>query len=203
MALAGRHLCAHLGLVQVGAPQTAPRTASESGGSWCSRWDSLPPSRCTGSWCAAAARRRPRSGPASRRRKESPAPRVACPLTGGQLAVLAQCGLQALPDFGRLPGLQADLLRPLARGEDLGLEVQPLVRQGAERVRRFQVDEVLRSLHGAQLRLGGRAPAVRLRAQVLNFVQGPPANAETRAHRRAECWPPAGSSCRWPSLPQP
>ena len=89
---------------------------------------------------------------------------------GRQVAVLAQRSLQPLPHLGGLPRLQADLLRPLAGGKDLGLKVQPPARQRAQRIGRLQVDKVLRSLRGVQLRLGGRAPAVRLGAQVLDLA---------------------------------
>ena len=67
-------------------------------------------------------------------------------VVGRHEAVLAHGGLQPLPHLGRLPGLQANLLRPLAGGKDLGLEVQPLVRQRAQRIGRLQVDEVFRGL---------------------------------------------------------
>src|ERR1035441_8149003 len=66
--------------------------------------------------------------------------------------------------------MQPKLLWPLTGGKDLGFEVQPLARQGAQRIGRLQVYEVLRSLRRAQLRLGSRPPAVRLRPQILDLV---------------------------------
>ncbi len=73
----------------------------------------------------------------------------------GKKTVLAHCSLQPLPNFIGLPRLQADLLGPLARGEDHGFKVESLVGQWAQRVSRFQIDEVLGRLRGAQFRFGG------------------------------------------------
>ncbi len=78
------------------------------------------------------------------------------------------------------PGLQADLLRPLAGCKDFGLEVEPFVRQGAERVGGFEVDKVFRGLRGDQLRLGRRTPAIRLRPEILNLVQRSLGTKESR-----------------------
>ena len=44
------------------------------------------------------------------------------------------------------------------------------MRQGTQRIGRFQVDEVFRGLRRVQLRLGGRPPPVRLGTQVLNLI---------------------------------
>jgi len=88
-----------------------------------------------------------------------------------EVAVLAQSGLEALPDFSGNPGLEADLFRALAGGKDLGLEVQAPMRKGAKGIGQFEVDEVLWSLGGYQFRLGGRAPAIGLGTQVLDLIE--------------------------------
>src|SRR6202011_5698085 len=61
---------------------------------------------------------------------------------GGELAILAQGGLQPLPDLRCLPGLQAYLLGTLPGRKDFGLKIEPTAGQGTERDRRLPVDEV-------------------------------------------------------------
>ena len=105
--------------------------------------------------------------------------------------VLAHGGLQPLPDFVGLPGLQADLLRPLAGGEDLGLKVEALMRQRAQCIGEFQIDKVLGSLGGAQFRLGRANASGRARGPGTRSRRWPRACAEKRAHRPAALAPPA------------
>ena len=125
---------------------------------------------------------------------------VSCP-AACRYAVLAHGGLQPLPHFVGLPGLQADRLRPLAGGEDLGLKIEPLVRQRAQRVGQLQIDEVLRRLGGVQLRLGPRAPAVGLGAQVLDLVDGS-LGAQKGRHVGGQIAAAASLLImRWPSFP--
>ena len=66
------------------------------------------------------------------------------------------------------------------RGGEGADEVVAAARQRADEVGILQVDEVFGGLRGAQFRLGGRAPAVRLRAVVFERVKG--------GGRAQECW---------------
>jgi hypothetical protein len=91
---------------------------------------------------------------------------------GGDPTVLAQSGLETLPDFKSLPGLESYLFRALVVREDLSLEVETVVWQRTERVGVFEVDEVFGGLSLLEFRLTEGAPAVWLRAQVFDFVDG-------------------------------
>lgn len=91
---------------------------------------------------------------------------------GGEIAILAQGGLEALPNLSGLPGLEPDLVWALAGGKGTGLEIEATTGQRTESVGGLKVNEVLRGLGGAQLGLRGRPPAVRFGAQVLDLIDG-------------------------------
>src|SRR5580698_5402070 len=95
---------------------------------------------------------------------------LVCGLIRGEAAVFSERCLQPLPDFKGFPGLQADFFRALAMCEDLGFKVQAVAGQCSQGIGRFQVDEVFGSLGGAEFRLGVRAPAVGLGAEISYFA---------------------------------
>jgi len=87
----------------------------------------------------------------------------------GEMAVLAQRGLQAFPDLGSLPWLQANLLWALSGGKNGCLEIEPTMRQGTQGVGKLQVNEVFGSLNRNKFRFSQRAPSIRLGAEVFDF----------------------------------
>src|ERR1700693_4081382 len=72
-------------------------------------------------------------------------------LVGGrELAILAQCSLQALPHLNGFPWLQSHPLRSLACRKDFCFEIEPPARQGTEGIDRLQVNKVFGSLRSTE-----------------------------------------------------